>query len=61
MAIHKAKVIGQVEVCGVAPGKVVEIDDEQVYLPALVSAKHVEILEPEESAAKPKPKKKVGA
>lgn len=56
MAIHKAKVIGQLEVCGVAPGGEVEIDDEQVNLQVLVSAQLVELL-PE---PKPAPKSKKG-
>lgn len=58
MAIHKAKVIGQLEVNGIAPGGETELDDEQVNVPVLVAARLVELL-PEPKAtpkkqAKPK-------
>jgi hypothetical protein len=53
MAIHKAKVIGQLEVGGVAPGGTVEIDDERVNLRVLLDAQLVELLpEPKKKAAK---------
>lgn len=45
MATHRAKVIGPFEVCGVAPGGVIEnLDDEAVNVPVLVKAGHVELL-----------------
>jgi hypothetical protein len=53
MATHKAKVVGPFEVCGVAPGGAVEIDDERVNLAALVNAELVE-LAPEPEAPKAK-------
>jgi hypothetical protein len=55
MAIHKAKVIGQLEVGGVAPGGTVEIDDERVNLRVLLDAQLVELLpEPKKKATGPK-------
>lgn len=55
MATHKAKVIGQLEVCGVAPGGTVELDDERVNIDALVYAEFVELIpepEPEPTVGK---------
>lgn len=54
MATHKAKVIGQLKVCDVAPGGTVELDDERVNIAALVNAELVELLPP---APKPRAKK----
>lgn len=44
MAIHRAKVIGQLKVCDVAPGGIVELDDEKVNLAALLAGENVELL-----------------
>lgn len=36
------KVVGPVEVGGVAPGKVVELDEQEVNVAALIEAGHIE-------------------
>lgn len=54
MATIKAKVIGQCEVSGVAPGGTVDLDPALVNIDALVDGEHVELI-PE-----PKPAKKKG-
>lgn len=46
MATHKVKVIGPFEVNGVAPGRRTTLDDELVNLPALLAARHIELLKP---------------
>ncbi len=46
MATVKAKVIGPFDVCGVAPGGRVVLDDEAVNIPALLAARHVELITP---------------
>jgi hypothetical protein len=44
MATHKVKVIGPFEVNGAAPGRKTTLDDEQVNLPALLTARLVELV-----------------
>lgn len=44
MATHRAKVIGRSEVCGVAPGGTVVLDDEVINIPALIDGAFIEML-----------------
>lgn len=55
MTTHKAKVIGALEVCGVAPGGTIpDLDDEEVNLQALISARLIELIpEPEPKKRRP--------
>ncbi|MDH2425782.1 hypothetical protein [Sphaerisporangium sp. TRM90804] len=39
----RARVVGTCEVAGTAPGGTVDLDPEQVNVPALVEAGHIEI------------------
>lgn len=44
MANHRYEVIGPFEIAGAAPGETVNIDDDELNVPALIEAGHIKPL-----------------